>query len=116
TKTKAWNWCSTRNRFSPMPHRELNNANAVKRMTDFLGHSSTSEATSSITNNFATLSLSLSQVLTYNKLSTVSPLAGALIYGFSCNGAREAALFLYPDRETDKYSNNKKYSLLKKLL
>ena len=33
-----------------MPHRELNNANAVKRMTDFLGHS----------NNFATLSLSLS--------------------------------------------------------
>ena len=32
-----------------MPRRELNNANAVKRMTDFLGHS----------NNFAALSLSL---------------------------------------------------------
>lgn len=32
-----------------MYRRELNNANAVKRMTDFLGHS----------NNFATLSLSL---------------------------------------------------------
>ena len=71
-----------------MPHRELNNANAVKRMTDFLGHS----------NNFATLSLSLSlsQVLTYNKLSTVSPLAGALIYGFSCIRAREAASFFTP--------------------
>ena len=33
-----------------MYRRELNNANAVKRMTEFLGHS----------NNFATLSLSLS--------------------------------------------------------
>lgn len=33
-----------------MYRRELNNANEVKRMTDFLGHS----------NNFATLSLSLS--------------------------------------------------------
>ena len=33
-----------------MPRRELNNANAVKRMADFLGHS----------NIFATLSLSLS--------------------------------------------------------
>ena len=39
-----------------MPLRELNNHNAAKRMTDFLGHSSTSEASSSITNNFATLS------------------------------------------------------------
>ncbi len=37
-----------------MYRRELNNANAVKRMADFLGHS----------NNFATLS----QVLTYNSL------------------------------------------------
>ena len=33
-----------------MPHRELNNANAVKRMTETFGHS----------NIFATLSLSLS--------------------------------------------------------
>ena len=33
-----------------MPRRELNNANEVKRMTDFLGHSYI----------FATLSLSLS--------------------------------------------------------
>ena len=41
-----------------MYRRELNNANAVKRMTEFLGHS----------NNFATLSLSLSQVL--NRQST----------------------------------------------
>ena len=32
-----------------MPRRELNNANAVKRMTDFLGQS----------NNFATLSYAL---------------------------------------------------------
>ena len=37
-----------------MYRRELNNANAVKRMADFLGHS----------NNFATLSLSLSHALT----------------------------------------------------
>ena len=36
-----------------MPHRELNNANAVKRMTETFGHS----------NNFATLSLS--QALAY---------------------------------------------------
>ena len=43
-----------------MYRRELNNANAVKRMIDFLGHS----------NNFTTLSLSLSlsQALTYNSL------------------------------------------------
>ena len=42
-----------------MTYREkLNNANAAKRMTYFLGHS----------NIFATLSLSLSQVLTYNSL------------------------------------------------
>ena len=64
-----------------MPHRrELNNANAAKRMTDLLGHS----------NNFATLSF---QVLTYNRLSTVSPFTGALIYGFLCIRAKEAALF-----------------------
>ena len=44
--------------------------------------------------NFVTLS----QVLTYNKLFTNSPPAGALIYGFSCIRAREAAVFfLYPD-------------------
>jgi hypothetical protein len=42
-----------------MPRRELNNANAVKRMTDFLGHS----------NNFATLSLSLSLICA-NRQST----------------------------------------------
>jgi len=46
-----------------MPHyRRLNNANAVKRMTDLLGHS----------NNFATLSLSLSLSLSQvlNRQST----------------------------------------------
>ena len=51
-------------------------------MTNLLGHS----------NNFATLSLS--QVLTYNKISTFSQLTGALIYGFSCILARKAALFV----------------------
>ena len=35
-----------------MPHRELNNANAVKRMTETFGHS----------NNFATLSLRRSPI------------------------------------------------------
>ena len=38
--------------------RELNITNGEQKMTDFLGHS----------NNFATLSLSLSQALTYNSL------------------------------------------------
>ena len=47
-------------------------------------------------NIFATLSLS--QVLTYNRLYTASPLAGALIYGFPCIPAREAALFFHPHR------------------
>ena len=49
-----------------MPHyRRLNNANAVKRMTDFLGHS----------NNFATLSLSLSLSLRRSPIrETVTPL------------------------------------------
>ena len=42
-------------------NRRLNNANAVKRMTDFLGHS----------NNFATLSLSLS--LSLSQVLTASP-------------------------------------------
>jgi hypothetical protein len=42
-----------------MPRRELNNANAVKRMTDFLGHS----------NNFATLSQVLNrQSTTFNNI------------------------------------------------
>ena len=40
-----------------MPRREtLNNHNAVKRMTDSFGHSSTSEAPKGESNNFATLS------------------------------------------------------------
>lgn len=44
--------------------RELNNANEVKRMADFLGHS----------NNLITLSLS--QVLTYNSISFNTARAG----------------------------------------
>ena len=55
-------------------------------MTETFGHS----------NIIATLSLS--QALTYNKISTVSPLAGASIYGFSWIKPREAALFLSPIR------------------
>ena len=64
-------------------------------------------------NIFATLSLSLSlslsQALTYNKISTVSPLAGALIYGFSCIRAREAALFFYPATEYIKYFKDNRH-------
>ncbi len=40
----------------------------VKRMADFLGHSWTSQATSSITDNLITLS----QVLTYNSLYIIN--------------------------------------------
>ncbi len=47
-----------------MPQREIvNNAKREKRMADFVGHSSTSEATKSITDNF--------QVLTYNSISFI---------------------------------------------
>jgi len=68
-----------------MPRREtLNNANTAKRMTETFGHS----------NIIATLS----QALTYNKISTVSPLAGASIYGFPWNEPREARLFFIPIR------------------
>ena len=65
-----------------MPRREtLNNANRAKIMAETFGHS----------NNFATLS----QVLTYNKLSTNSPPTGAAKYTtFLCRNAREAAMFL----------------------
>ena len=49
-----------------MPRRELNNANAVKRMTETFGHS----------NNFATLSLSLicanRQSTTFNNIRACS--------------------------------------------
>ena len=73
-----------------MPRRELNNANEVKRMTDFLGHSYI----------FATLSLSLSlsQVLTASH--TLLEIAGicARIYGFPWNEPREARLFFIPIR------------------
>ena len=73
----------------------INIVKRVKRMTDSLGHS----------NNFATLS----QVLTYNRLYTASPLAGALIYGFSCIRAREAALFFYPATEYIKYFKDNRH-------
>ena len=47
-----------------MPHRELNNANAVKRMTETFGHS----------NNFATLSYALARpIRTLAKARTASP-------------------------------------------
>ena len=67
-----------------MPRRELNNANEVKRMTDFLGHSYI----------FATLS----QVLTASH--TLLEIAGicARIYGFPWNEPREARLFFIPIR------------------
>ena len=63
--------------------RELNNANAAKRMTDFLGHS----------NNFATLSY-----ICANRQSTtfINIRARASIYGFSCVHAREVGLFFVP--------------------
>ena len=69
-------------------NRRLNNANEVKRMTDFLGHSYI----------FATLSLSLSQVLTASH--TLLEIAGicARIYGFPWNEPREARLFFIPIR------------------
>lgn len=59
----------------------VNIVKRAKRMTDFLGHF----------NIFATLS----QVLTYNRFYAASSYAGALRYGFLCNHARKAALFLY---------------------
>ena len=91
-----------------MPHRELNNANAVKRMTELfafgefwrrLSHLSkfnTCQWHSACTkfghsNNFATLSLSLSLSLSLRYSPTVAHtllrFAGtrASIYGFSCN-------------------------------
>ena len=70
-------------------------------------------------NIFATLSLSLSlslsQVLAYkrgnNTFLFYARVARARIYGFSCNGAREAGLFFCPRRTTvagtatDAYNN-----------
>ena len=51
-----------------MPRREtLNKANAAKIMTETFGHSSTSQATSSITDHLITLS----QVPTYNNTSFI---------------------------------------------
>ena len=48
-----------------MPYRErLNNANGAKRITESFGYSSTGEATSSITDIFATLSGTNSQLTT----------------------------------------------------
>ena len=76
--------------------RELNITNREKRMTDSFGHS----------NNFATLSLSLSlslsQALTASH--TLLRIAGdrALIYGFSWNKPREAAVFFVPHAAEDK--------------
>lgn len=67
--------------------RELNNANTAKIMAETFGRY----------NIFVALS-SLSQALTYNKISTVSPLAGASIYGFPWNEPREARLFFIPIR------------------
>lgn len=66
--------------------RELNNANTAKKMAETFGRY----------NIFVTHTLS--QALTYNKISTVSPLAGASIYGFSWNEPREARLFFIPIR------------------
>ena len=66
--------------------RELNITNGEQKMTDSFGHS----------NNFATLSLSLSLTLSLSHALTASHtllrFAGdrALIYGFSWNKPREA--------------------------
>ena len=64
--------------------RELNITNGEQKMTDSFGHS----------NNFATLSLSLSLSLSHALTAshTLLEIAGdrALIYGFSWNKPREA--------------------------
>ena len=68
-----------------MPYRErLNNVNEAKRITESFGYS----------DFFATLSLSLSQVLIANY--TLLSIAGvrAMIYGFSCKLARRSDCFL----------------------
>ena len=91
-----------------MPHyRRLNNANAVKRMTDFLGHS----------NNFATLSLSLSlsQALAYKRDSNTSYFtrgSPASIYGFSCVHAREVGLFFVPVEQLLRGTNIRKQTFI----
>ena len=64
-------------------------AKREKRMADFLGHSSTSEATLSITNDLITLS----QVLTYNSTSYIYRPRACVTIRLSFNHARKAALF-----------------------
>ena len=71
-------------KFDEVTRREINIVKREQKIAETFGRY----------NIFATLSLSLSQALTYNKISTVSPLAGASIYGFSWIKPREAALFL----------------------
>ena len=69
--------------------RELNITNTAKIMAETFGRY----------NIFATLSLSLSQTLAYkrdNNTSYFTRGSPASIYGFSCNRAREAALFFVP--------------------
>ena len=55
-------------------------------------------------NNFATLSLSLSLSLRRSPVTHLLRSAGtrALIYGFLCRNAREASLFFVPMRRTDR--------------
>ena len=70
-----------------MPHyRRLNNANAVKRMTDFLGHSDIFVISLS-------LSLSLSQAQTASPPLFIYAHTCAKIYGFLCRNAKESLLF-----------------------
>ena len=83
-----------------MPHRESNikKLNTAKIMAETFGRY----------NIFATLSLSLSQALTYNKISTVSPLAGASIYGFSWINQGRPHCF-YPATEYIKYFKDNRH-------
>ena len=82
-----------------MPRRELNNHNTAKKNGYFLGHSWTSEATKSITDNLITLS----QALAYQRGNNTfyftrgSP---ASIYGFFWYKPREVGLFFCPRRTT----------------
>jgi len=78
-----------------MYRRELSNANEVKRMADFLGHSSTSEATKSITDNLITLS----QVLTYNSFSLYISPARACEYTASLQRSKGRRCVIYTLRD-----------------
>ena len=75
--------------------RELNITNEEKRMAETFGHSKDLITLS------LSLSLSLSHALTASH--TLLRFAGdrALIYGFSCIRAREAALFFVPHAAED---------------